>query len=232
MLPERLQSAEGPAEALADELPGCFRRFGPGDGLFIVGDAPTETADGDGQVGVLGNRVRGDAARGIDGLFAPGTERAGHNGDAIQEVEGALLHVLAGDVFERLPAREPARTVADLHVAGDGANLGIGEMANEFADRVRFDFGVGVDGHDNFGVRQGQGLIQRRRLAAIYLMNDADARLMRTMAGIKIIPMKKRNHWYNVKINPSARASNRSSAERGSITCARVIPIRSETETN
>jgi len=47
---------------------------------------------------------------------APGT-----TGDAVQKMEGALLHVLAGDVLERLPAREPAGTVADFHVARDGA---------------------------------------------------------------------------------------------------------------
>ena len=93
------------------------------------------------------------------------------------KIERALLHILAGDVFERLPAREPARAVADFHVAGDGAKLRIGKMAHEFADGIGLDFGVGVDGDDDFGVRFGHRVAERGRFAAIDLMDDADARL-------------------------------------------------------
>ena len=52
-------------------------------------------------------------------------------------------------------------------------------MANEFANGVRFDFRVGVDGHHNIGVRQRHGKIQRRRFSAIHLMDNANARLAR-----------------------------------------------------
>ena len=52
-------------------------------------------------------------------------------------------------------------------------------MASEFANGVRFDFRVSVDGHHNVGVRQGHGKIQRRCFSAIHLMNDAHARLAR-----------------------------------------------------
>src|SRR5260370_868870 len=179
MLPEGLQSAEGPAETLTDELPGGFRSFRPGDGLFVVDNAPTEAADSNGQIGVFGDGVRSDAARGFNGFLAPRTERSGHNGNAIQQVKGALLHVLAGDVLERLPARQPARAVADLHVARDRTNLGIRKMTDQFADGIRLNFRVRVDGHHNFGVRQGHGVTERRRFSTIYLMNDEDARLMR-----------------------------------------------------
>ena len=179
MLPERLQRAKSPAKTLADQLAGRFRSFGPGNGFFVVADAPAKAADGDGQIGVFRDSVRRNASRGFDGLLAPGAERARYDRNAIQQVESAFLHVLAGDVLQRLPAREPARTVADLDVASDGANLGIGKMANEFADGVRFDFGVGVDGHNIIGVRQGHGKIQSRRFSAIHLMNEANARLAR-----------------------------------------------------
>src|SRR5580704_6272199 len=81
----------------------------------------------------------------------PRAERAGNNGNAIQQIKSALLHVLAGDVFERLPTREPARTIADFDVAGDRAKLRIGEVAHELADCGGFDFGVRVDGDDDFG---------------------------------------------------------------------------------
>src|SRR5258708_39518195 len=116
MLPEGLQRAEGPAETLADELPSCFRSFRPGDGLFVVDNAPTEAADSNGQIGVFGHGGRSDAARGFNGFLAPRTERSGHNGNAIQQVKGALLHVLAGDTIESLPAPQSACTGAGLHV--------------------------------------------------------------------------------------------------------------------
>ena len=176
VFPESLQRAEGPAEALANELAGGFGGFGPGDGFFVVADAPAEAADRDGEVGVFGDGVGGDAAGGGDGFFAPSAERAGNDRDAIQKIERALLHILAGDVFERLPAREPARAIADFHVAGDGAEFGIGEVAHEFADGVGLDFGVGVDGDDDFGVGFGHRVAERSGFAAIDLMNDADAR--------------------------------------------------------
>src|SRR5579871_2422888 len=108
VLPESLQRAEGPPETLANQLAGGFGSFGPGDSFFVVADAPAEAADRDGEVSVFGDRVRCDAAGGRDRFLAPSAERARHNGDAIQQIEGALLHVLAGDVFERLPACEPA----------------------------------------------------------------------------------------------------------------------------
>ena len=180
VLPEGLQRAEGPAETLADELPGCFRSFRPGDGLFVVADAPTEAADRNGQIGVFGHGVRSDAARGFYRFLAPRTERSGHDGNAIQEVKRALLHVLAGDVLQRLPARQPARAVADLHIARDRANLGIRKVADQVANGVRLNFRVRVDGHHNFSIhQQGHGVAQRRRFSTIHLVNDVDTRLMR-----------------------------------------------------
>src|SRR5579863_5457962 len=95
VLPERLQRAEGPAEALANELASGFRCLGPGYRFFVVADAPTEAANRDGEVGVFRNRVRRDAAGGCDRFFAPSSERARHNRDAIQQIESALLHILA-----------------------------------------------------------------------------------------------------------------------------------------
>src|SRR5262245_21046485 len=128
MLPERLQGAESPTETLADERAWSFRSLGPGDRAFFVGDAPTEASNGNSQVGIFGDGVCRNPAYRFDGLPAPGTECAGYDRDAIQQIEGALLHVLAGYILKRLPTREPARTVADLHVAGDRADFWVGEM--------------------------------------------------------------------------------------------------------
>jgi len=51
-------------------------------------------------------------------------------------------------------------------------------MTHEFADGVGLDFGVGVDGDDDFCVRLGHGVAKRGGLAAIDLVNDVDARIL------------------------------------------------------
>src|ERR1700751_3309728 len=51
-------------------------------------------------------------------------------------------------------------------------------MTHEFADGVGLDFGVGVDGDDDFGVRFGHGVAQRGGLSAIDLVNDVDAGIL------------------------------------------------------
>src|SRR5258707_7775687 len=104
MLPERLQRAEGPAETLADELPRRFGSLGPGNGLFVVADAPPEAADSDSQIGVFGHGVRSDATGGLNRFFAPCPQRARDDPDAVQKVQRALFHVFAGDVFQLLSA--------------------------------------------------------------------------------------------------------------------------------
>ena len=144
--------------------------------FFVVADVPAEAADGDGEVGVFSDGISSNAASGGDRFFAPSAERAWHDRDAIEQIERALLHILAGDVFERLPAGEPARAIADFHVAGHGAEFGIGEVADEFADGVGLDFGVGVNGDDDFGVGFGHRMAERSGFAAIDLMDDVDAR--------------------------------------------------------
>src|SRR5258707_7248754 len=133
---------------------------------------PTEPADADGKVGVFGYGVRVDASRGFDGFLAPSTQRAGDHGDAVEQIESALLHILAGDVLESLPTGQPERTVADFHVAGDRAYFFVGEMAQELADGVGLDFGVGVDGDDDFRFCFAERAGERRGLPAVYLVKD------------------------------------------------------------
>ena len=66
--------------------------------------------------------LSGIAAGGLDGRGAPCADGAGNDGDDVEEVEGAALEVLAGDVFEGLPAGPQIDAVADLGVAGHGAD--------------------------------------------------------------------------------------------------------------
>ena len=173
MLPERLQRSERPAESLADQRGRGFRSVRPADGFFLVIDLPARAADGDGQVGIFRHGVRAEAAGIVDGFRAPGAQRSGDDGNAIQQIERALFEILAGDVFERLPAREPADAVAHLHVSGDGADARVDEMADEFADGVGLDRGVGVDGHDDAARSFRQGVRKRGGLAAVGLVHDA-----------------------------------------------------------
>src|SRR5262249_24017620 len=177
MFPDGLQSAEGPAETLANELAWSFRSLGPGDGFFVVADAPTASANGDGEVGVFGDRVGGDAADGFDGRFAPGPESPGNDGDAVEEIKGALFHVLASDVFKSLPASEPAAAIANFHVTGDCGDFGIRKMADQLGKGVRFNLSVGVDGDDDFGLRLGHGATESSGFSGVGLMNKQDARI-------------------------------------------------------
>ena len=177
VLPKGLQRAKSPAESLANEHARRVGSFSPGDGFLVIADAPAQAADGDGEIRVLSNGVRGDSPCGVNGALAPSAQRAGNDGDAVQQIESALLHVLAGDVFESLPASEPARAITDFNVASDGANFRIGEVPEKFAKGVGLDFGVGVDGDDNFGVGFRESAAQSGRFATIRLVNDADARI-------------------------------------------------------
>src|SRR4029077_6413585 len=129
VFPESLERAEGPAEPLANQSAGRFRCCGPLDGCLVITDAPTEAPNTNGQVRVFRNGVRGEPSRCLNGLFSPRTQSTRDYGDEIQKIEGALFHILAGDVFERLPSRKPPGAVANFDVAGNGANGRVGKMA-------------------------------------------------------------------------------------------------------
>ena len=96
-------------------------------------------------------------------IGAPRADGAGNDRNAIQQIEGALFEILAGDVFERLPARDPAIAIDHFHVAGDGSDFGIGKMANQARNRFGIDDGVGVDGDDDFAGGFGESRDSERR---------------------------------------------------------------------
>ncbi len=164
MLPDGLQRAERPAESLANQRVHGLGDFGAADGVFVVQNLPAVATNGQRQIGVFGNRVARKSAVAAQQIRAPRAHRAGHHGNAIQQIERALFEVLAGDVFERLPARDPAIAVDHLHVAGDGADAGIGEMPDQARNRVGIDDRIGVDRDDDFADGFAQPVIQRRRV--------------------------------------------------------------------
>ena len=177
MLPDRLNCAEGPAEALADQRFDGFGDFGVADGVFVVEDFPAAAANGDREIGIFRHGIARKSFATAHEIGAPGSDCAGHHGNAIQEIESALFEILAGDVFEGLPAREPAIAIHDFHVSGDGADARIGEIADELGDGVGIDDGVGVDGDDDFAGRGGETVIERGGLAAIRLGDESHARV-------------------------------------------------------
>ena len=170
-----LQDAEGPAEALAHQAVGVDGGFGEGERLVFVDDGVALLEQVHGEVGVFGDGVGVVAAAGLDGCGAPRADGSGHDHDDVEEVERAALEVLAGDVFERLPAGPEVDAVADLGVAGDGADLRVGEVADEAGDGVVRDDAVGVDADVDLFVDVLEREVQRVGLAAVGLGEDGEA---------------------------------------------------------
>ena len=105
-----------------------------------------------GQIGVFGNGIDVVASRFANRLDAPGADRARHHADRTHGVERSPFEILAGDVFERLPARPQVDAVADFGIAGDGCNFRIEEMRHHADDGVGSDDGVGVDADEEFRI--------------------------------------------------------------------------------
>ena len=104
MLPGSLQDSERPAEALAHESVGRGRSFGICQRSIFVLDLVAGLQQSHGQVGVFSDGVVVVTAGGANGLGAPSTDGSGDDADARKSVKGAPFEILAGDVFQGLPA--------------------------------------------------------------------------------------------------------------------------------
>ena len=104
MLPDGLEDAEGPAEALSHKSAGVAGGLGEGQGAILVDDLEFLLEEIHGEVGVLGHGIDGISASGFDCGGAPCADGSGDDGDNVKEIKGAALEVLTGDVFEGLPA--------------------------------------------------------------------------------------------------------------------------------
>ena len=175
MFVDGLQDAEGPAEALAHEAVGVGGRFGEGEGHVFVFDAVAEAQQGHGEVGVFGDGIDVVAAGFADGGDAPCADGSGDDADGAENVEGAAFKILAGDVFEGLPAGPEIHAVADFGVAGHGSDFGIDEVRDEAGDGVWSDDGVGVDADENFGVLNVlDAVVQGFGFAGVVFAEDDD----------------------------------------------------------
>src|SRR5579863_10316835 len=100
MFPESLQRAKSPAETLANERFHGVRNFSAADGVFVIKNLPSVTANGEGEVCVFRHGLPGKASATAHGFGAPGADCAGDHRNAIQQIEGALFQILTGDVLE------------------------------------------------------------------------------------------------------------------------------------
>src|SRR5579875_326984 len=116
VLPDRLERAERPAEPLANQRVNRFGHFGVTDGVLVVQDFPAFAANGEREVRIFRNRFAGEASVVAQDVGAPGPHGAGHDRDAIQQIEGALFQILAGDVLERLPPGNPSVAIHHFYV--------------------------------------------------------------------------------------------------------------------
>ena len=169
MLEDGLQDAERPAEALAHEAVHVDRGLGEGQRLVLVDDLVALFEQVHGEVGVFGDGVGVVSAAGLDRRGAPRADGPGNHHDHVEEVQRAALEVLAGDVLERLPARPQVDAVAHLGVAGDRADLRVGEVADQVGDGVVRDDAVGVDADVDLLAGLGEREVERVGLASVGL---------------------------------------------------------------
>src|SRR5208282_4495827 len=168
MLKDGLQNSERPAKALAHERVGTGRSLGEGEGQVFVFHAIAVAQERHSQIGVFGDGVHVVAARFADRRGTPGADRARHHAHRAHGIERSPLKILAGDVFERLPARPEVHAVPNLGVAGHGRNFRIEEVGHEAGDGIRGNNGIGIDANEEFGIADVlQSEVQRLGFAAV-----------------------------------------------------------------
>ena len=117
----------------------------------------------------------------------PRADSSGNNTDGAEGIQGSSLKVLAGDVFEGLPARPEVDAVADFGVSRDSADFGIEEVRDQAADGVGCDDGIGINADEDLFIAQvlqaevqgfglaGVGFCQNHDLAAGCLLGEGGA---------------------------------------------------------
>ena len=131
MLPDGLGDAERPAEALAHEALGRSGRFSIGQRAVFAHDSPLVLQQLHGQVSIFGDRVSVVTSSLLHSFHAPCANGSRNHADRAQHVEGTAFEILAGDVFQRLPASPEVHAVTDFSVAGYRADFGISKMRHQ-----------------------------------------------------------------------------------------------------
>ena len=92
----------------------------------------------------------------------------------MEQVECAALEVLAGDIFQRLPAGPQVHAVSYLRVAGHGPDHRVLEMRNQFGNGVGGNHRVGVDTDVDFLAQPVERVVQCGGLAGVGLGKHLD----------------------------------------------------------
>src|ERR1035437_10927028 len=104
MLEDGLQNSERPAEALPHERVGSGWSLGEGERPVFVLHAIAVAQQSHGEIGVFGYGIHVVTAGFANGRYAPGSNGARAPAYRAPGVERAPLEILAGAVFEGLPA--------------------------------------------------------------------------------------------------------------------------------
>ncbi len=175
MLPETLERAEGPAETLAHEGAHAFGGFSPCESAGGILDDVAALVEAEGEVGILGEGIEAKAAGIVEGLAADGADGAGDDGDAIPLGVSAAVEIEAADVFEGLAAGDEGAEVADLRVAGDGADLRVAEGFDQLLERLAGEVGICVEEDEGVIASGGDAGAKGLGFAAVLLADEADA---------------------------------------------------------
>jgi len=131
VLPDGLQNPKRPAKALAHQAVGVGWSFGEGESAVLVFHAVAVAQEGHGQIRIFGDGVHVVATGFADCVHAPGTDRSWHDAHCAHGVKSPPLEILAGDVFERLPARPEIYAIANLGVSRDCADFRVQEVRHQ-----------------------------------------------------------------------------------------------------
>ena len=190
MLPHRLQRSKRPAESLPHQ-PVCIdRSLGKRQRAVFIRHLQPLLQQAHRQIGVLGHRVHRIAPGLLHGLCAPRPNRPRNHRHHIKQVQRPPLEVLAGDVFESLPARPQVHAIAHLRVARHRANLRILKVGNQLGDRIRGNHRIRIDPDVNLLVHLVQRVVQRGGFAPVRLLQHGnvaglDLRLIRLARNIR-----------------------------------------------
>src|SRR5262249_48705911 len=143
----------------------------------VVTDVVAQPADRQREVGVLGQRVGRKAAEVVDDTLAPRAARPRDDGDRSQKIECSSLEVEGTDVLDRLKAGDPGAPVPHAHVARDGGDPRVQEVASELLDGPGSHGSVRVDRDDDSMASETERRVERANLSGLRPTMNADARI-------------------------------------------------------
>lgn len=163
----RQKRPECPAKPLLGKRAKGFGRFGPADGVDVIANLPPCPLDGDCQILIFGQRVDRITADCVERGAPPRPDCPRNDGNRVELGQRASFEILGCNIFHRLPARDEVDSVADLGIAGHGADSGIDEPARKTCNRGGLELGVGVERDDHVALCQHHAEVEGTRLAAV-----------------------------------------------------------------